>query len=58
VFRSKELMLKSSSAVPEGSLVYVREGNNAFVRTPRGWSRLLVLCWDGGGRRHTVAGPP
>lgn len=51
-------MLKSSSAVPEGSLVYVREGNNAFVRTPRGWSRLLVLCWDGGGRRHTVAGPP
>lgn len=35
-------MLKSSSAVPEGSLVYVREGNNAFVRTPRGWSRLLL----------------
>ncbi|OXB63680.1 hypothetical protein ASZ78_008995 [Callipepla squamata] len=42
VFRSKELMLKSGSAVPEGSLVYVREGNNAFLRTPRGWSRLLL----------------
>uniref|UniRef100_A0A8C9FLF9 Collagenase NC10/endostatin domain-containing protein n=1 Tax=Pavo cristatus TaxID=9049 RepID=A0A8C9FLF9_PAVCR len=48
----KELMLKSSSTVPEGSLAYVREGSNAFLRTPRGWSRLLVLCWDGGG--HTL----
>lgn len=42
VFRSKELMLKSGSAVPEGSLVYVREGSSAFLRTPTGWSRLLV----------------
>nr|WP_208704917.1 hypothetical protein [Lysinibacillus fusiformis] len=42
VFRSKELMLKSGSAVPEGSLVYVREGSSAFLRTPRGWSRLLL----------------
>lgn len=36
--------MKASSAVPEGSLVYVREGSNAFLRTPTGWSRLLVLC--------------
>ena len=35
-------MLKSGSAVPEGSLVYVREGSSAFLRTPAGWSRLLV----------------
>lgn len=42
VFRTKELMLKSGSAVPEGSLVYVREGSSAFLRTPTGWSRLLV----------------
>ncbi|XP_067167879.1 collagen alpha-1(XVIII) chain-like [Apteryx mantelli] len=42
VFRSKELMLKSGAAVPEGSLVYVREGSSAFLRTPRGWSRLLL----------------
>lgn len=35
--------MKASSAVPEGSLVYVREGSNAFLRTPTGWSRLLVL---------------
>lgn len=44
VFKSKELMVKASSAVPEGSLVYVREGSNAFLRTPTGWSRLLVPC--------------
>lgn len=50
VFRSKELMLKSGSAVPEGSLVYVREGSSAFLRTPRGWSRLLVGCRRGGGQ--------
>uniref|UniRef100_A0A8C3MRA4 Uncharacterized protein n=1 Tax=Geospiza parvula TaxID=87175 RepID=A0A8C3MRA4_GEOPR len=43
VFKSKELMVKASSAVPEGSLVYVREGSNAFLRTPAGWSRLLTL---------------
>ncbi|XP_009992518.1 PREDICTED: LOW QUALITY PROTEIN: collagen alpha-1(XV) chain-like [Chaetura pelagica] len=42
VFRSKELMLKSGSSVPEGSLVYVREGSSAFLRTPTGWSRLLL----------------
>ncbi|XP_064329740.1 collagen alpha-1(XVIII) chain-like [Phalacrocorax carbo] len=42
VFRSKELMLKSGRAVPEGSLVYVREGSSAFLRTPTGWSRLLL----------------
>ncbi|XP_010584017.1 PREDICTED: collagen alpha-1(XVIII) chain-like [Haliaeetus leucocephalus] len=42
VFRSKELMLKSGSAVPEGSLVYVREGSSAYLRTPTGWSRLLL----------------
>lgn len=35
-------MLKSGSAVPEGTLVYVREGSSAFLRTPTGWSRLLV----------------
>lgn len=44
VFKSKEQMVKASSAVPEGSLVYVQEGSNAFLRTPTGWSRLLVLC--------------
>lgn len=44
VFKSKEQMVKASSAVPEGSLVYVREGSNAFLRTPTGWSRLLVVC--------------
>ncbi|XP_050790723.1 collagen alpha-1(XV) chain-like isoform X4 [Gopherus flavomarginatus] len=42
VFKSKELMFKSSSSVPEGSLVYVRDGNSAFIRTPRGWSKLLL----------------
>ncbi|KAK4808721.1 hypothetical protein QYF61_023189 [Mycteria americana] len=42
VFRTKELMLKSGGAVPEGSLVYVREGSSAFIRTPTGWSRLLL----------------
>ncbi|XP_061218211.1 collagen alpha-1(XVIII) chain-like [Neopsephotus bourkii] len=42
VFRTKELMLKSGSSVPEGSLVYVREGSSAFLRTPTGWSRLLL----------------
>ncbi|KAM9657812.1 uncharacterized protein ACIBXB_009533 isoform 1-T1 [Morphnus guianensis] len=42
VFRSKELMLKSGSTVPEGSLVYVREGSSAYLRTPTGWSRLLL----------------
>lgn len=36
--------MKASSAVPEGSLVYVQEGSNAFLRTPTGWSRLLVAC--------------
>lgn len=44
VFRSKDQMVKASSAVPEGSLVYVQEGSNAFLRTPTGWSRLLVPC--------------
>lgn len=43
VFESKELMFKSSAAVPEGSLVYVSDGNSAFIRTPKGWSKLLVL---------------
>ncbi|XP_029820303.1 collagen alpha-1(I) chain-like [Manacus vitellinus] len=42
VFRSKELMVKASGAVPEGSLVYVQEGSSAFLRTPAGWSRLLL----------------
>uniref|UniRef100_K7F390 Collagen alpha-1(XVIII) chain-like n=1 Tax=Pelodiscus sinensis TaxID=13735 RepID=K7F390_PELSI len=42
VFKSKELMFKSSSSVPEGSLVYVRDENSAFIRTPRGWSKLLL----------------
>lgn len=54
-------MLRSGSSIPEGSLVYVQEGSNAFLRTPRGWSRLLVPCWDGeggGGRTHSVAVPP
>ncbi|XP_064380811.1 collagen alpha-1(XVIII) chain-like [Dromaius novaehollandiae] len=35
-------MVKAGGAVPEGSLVYVREGSSAFLRTPRGWSRLLL----------------
>lgn len=35
-------MLKLGSAMPEGSLVYVQEGGSAFLRTPTGWSRLLV----------------
>uniref|UniRef100_A0A8C0GW23 Collagenase NC10/endostatin domain-containing protein n=1 Tax=Chelonoidis abingdonii TaxID=106734 RepID=A0A8C0GW23_CHEAB len=38
----KELMFKSSSSVPEGSLVYVRDENSAFIRTLRGWSKLLT----------------
>ncbi|XP_062813992.1 collagen alpha-1(XV) chain isoform X2 [Anolis carolinensis] len=41
-FKSKELMFKSASSIPEGSLVYVSEGNEAFFRTPKGWSKLLV----------------
>nr|XP_028559906.1 collagen alpha-1(XV) chain-like [Podarcis muralis] len=35
-------MFKSASSIPEGSLVYVSEGNEAFFRTPKGWSRLLL----------------
>ncbi|XP_053116735.1 collagen alpha-1(XV) chain-like isoform X2 [Hemicordylus capensis] len=42
LFRSKELMFKASSSVPEGSLVYISEGSEAFFRTPKGWSRLLL----------------
>ncbi|XP_074835089.1 uncharacterized protein LOC142002685 isoform X2 [Carettochelys insculpta] len=42
VFPSKELMFKSHSAVPEGSLVYVSDESSAFIRTPRGWSKLLL----------------
>ncbi|XP_048373641.1 collagen alpha-1(XVIII) chain-like [Sphaerodactylus townsendi] len=42
VFKSKELMFKSTSAIPEGSLVYVNEGSDAFFRTPKGWSKILL----------------
>ncbi|XP_067397368.1 collagen alpha-1(XV) chain-like isoform X2 [Emydura macquarii macquarii] len=42
VFESKELMFKSGAAVPEGSLVYVSDGNSAFIRTQKGWSKLLL----------------
>ncbi|XP_061444267.1 collagen alpha-1(XVIII) chain-like isoform X2 [Rhineura floridana] len=42
IFRSKELMIKSTSSIPEGSLVYVSKENEAFFRTPKGWSRLLL----------------
>uniref|UniRef100_A0A7M4E475 Collagenase NC10/endostatin domain-containing protein n=1 Tax=Crocodylus porosus TaxID=8502 RepID=A0A7M4E475_CROPO len=36
-------MFKSSSSVPEGSLVYIKESNSMFIRTSKGWSKLLVL---------------
>ncbi|KAJ6660716.1 hypothetical protein lerEdw1_017713 [Lerista edwardsae] len=42
IFKSKELMFKSASSVPEGSLVYISEGSEAFFRTEGGWSRLLL----------------
>ncbi|KAH0626857.1 hypothetical protein JD844_002114 [Phrynosoma platyrhinos] len=42
IFKSKELMFKSASSIPEGSLVYVSEGSEAFFRTPKGWSKLLL----------------
>ncbi|XP_077170331.1 uncharacterized protein LOC143825852 [Paroedura picta] len=42
VFKSKELMFKSTSSIPEGSLVYVSEGIEAFFRTPKGWSRVML----------------
>ncbi|XP_042326996.1 collagen alpha-1(XV) chain-like isoform X1 [Sceloporus undulatus] len=42
IFKSKELMFKSASSVPEGSLVYVSEESEAFFRTPKGWSKLLL----------------
>ncbi|XP_066485349.1 collagen alpha-1(XVIII) chain-like [Tiliqua scincoides] len=42
VFKSKELMFKSSSSIPEGSLVYISEVSEAFFRTEGGWSRLLL----------------
>lgn len=56
VFRSKELMLKSGSTVPEGSLVYVREGSSAYLRTPTGWSRLLVPCTEDAPRGPSQGG--
>ncbi|XP_063156753.1 collagen alpha-1(XV) chain-like isoform X2 [Candoia aspera] len=42
VFNSKETMLKSTSSIPEGSLVYITEGAEAFFKTPKGWSKLLM----------------
>uniref|UniRef100_A0A8C8SAT2 Uncharacterized protein n=1 Tax=Pelusios castaneus TaxID=367368 RepID=A0A8C8SAT2_9SAUR len=42
VFKSKDLMFKTSSSIPEGSLVYVSDENSAFIRTPKGWSKLLL----------------
>ncbi|KAL8175961.1 UNVERIFIED_CONTAM: hypothetical protein K2H54_016039 [Gekko kuhli] len=42
VFKSKELMFKSTSSIPEGSLVYVSEGSEAFFRTPKGWSKIML----------------
>ncbi|XP_060111231.1 collagen alpha-1(XV) chain-like [Heteronotia binoei] len=42
VFKSKELMFKSASSIPEGSLVYVSEGSGAFFRTPKGWSKIML----------------
>lgn len=56
VFQSKEVMLKSGSAVPEGTLVYVREGSSAFLRTPTGWSRLLVPCTEDAPRGASQGG--
>ncbi|XP_062994185.1 collagen alpha-1(XVIII) chain-like [Elgaria multicarinata webbii] len=41
-FKSKELMFKSAASIPEGSLVYVSEESEAFFRTPKGWSKLLL----------------
>ncbi|KAM7081881.1 uncharacterized protein J5F26_014590 [Ciconia maguari] len=58
VFRTKELMLKSGGAVPEGSLVYVREGSSAFIRTPAGWSRLLAGFDVGAAEPGEGAGSP
>ncbi|KAM6452788.1 uncharacterized protein PHA67_018943 isoform 2-T2 [Liasis olivaceus] len=42
IFSSKEMMLKSTSSIPEGSLVYITEGAEAFFKTPKGWSKLLM----------------
>ncbi|KAJ7313561.1 hypothetical protein JRQ81_005051 [Phrynocephalus forsythii] len=41
-FTSKELMFKSASSIPEGSLVYISKGNEAFFRTSKGWAKLLL----------------
>ncbi|XP_029429031.1 collagen alpha-1(XVIII) chain-like isoform X3 [Rhinatrema bivittatum] len=42
VFQSKDLLLKSRSKFPEGSLVYLREENTVFIRTSLGWSKVLL----------------
>ncbi|XP_026541822.1 collagen alpha-1(XVIII) chain-like [Notechis scutatus] len=41
-FGSKELMLKSASSIPEGSLVYITEEAEAFFKTPKGWKKILM----------------
>ncbi|ETE68671.1 Collagen alpha-1(VIII) chain, partial [Ophiophagus hannah] len=41
-FSSKELMLKSASSIPEGSLVYITEEAEAFFKTPKGWKKILL----------------
>ncbi|KAG8139991.1 hypothetical protein E2320_002750 [Naja naja] len=41
-FSSKELMLKSASSIPEGSLVYITEEAEAFFKTPKGWKKILM----------------
>ncbi|XP_032093844.1 collagen alpha-1(XV) chain-like isoform X3 [Thamnophis elegans] len=41
-FSSKELMLKSASSIPEGSLVYITEDGEAFFKTPKGWKKIVM----------------
>ncbi|XP_069762922.1 collagen alpha-1(XVIII) chain-like isoform X2 [Narcine bancroftii] len=42
VFKNVELMLKSTTLIPEGSLVYVIEGSKVFIRLLNGWSKLCL----------------
>ncbi|XP_051894342.1 collagen alpha-1(XVIII) chain-like [Pristis pectinata] len=46
VFKNVELMLKAAAGIPEGSLVYVTEGNKVFIRLLNGWSKLCECYQD------------
>ncbi|XP_034272457.1 collagen alpha-1(XV) chain-like isoform X2 [Pantherophis guttatus] len=41
-FSSKELMLKSASSIPEGSLVYIIKEAEAFFKTHKGWKKIVM----------------